>query len=138
MNARIKSTATLPPCNLGRGNPNFFGMVACQDWREVLAPVQEPRHPEQKRNELFLCNVTRAEFAWLASKAVRKEDFKSFRLGLASAGTTGPVGQGIVALYPMFGALKRGARLRRKETKISKRKRKVNENEQTDKKTEGS
>lgn len=132
MTPRSKSTATLQPVNPDRGNPNYTRMVCQQDWREGLAPAQEPRHPEQKRNELFLCNVTRSEFAWLSSKSVNKGDFKAFRIGTAVAGATGATMQ--QPLYPMFGALKKGARIRRKEAKLSKRKRKTNEqtNEKTD------
>lgn len=121
MTPRSKSTATLQPCNPDRGNPNFTRMVSRQEWRENLCPAQTPRRPEQKRNELYVCNVTKNEFAWLSGKGVNKGDFKHFRIGEQTSGETGPLAIGsALPLYPMFGALKRGARLRRKEKLASK------------------
>lgn len=79
-------------------------------------PKQEPRHPELKRNEIFLMNVHPVEFAWFASGNVHMQDFKKVRLGevaykTCSLNKVDPA----LGYKPMFGALRRGARLRRKE-----------------------
>lgn len=127
LKAKAKNTTTLPPGNEVpgnevRGNPNFAVIVAQRDWCEQSMPKQEPKHPELKRNEVFLMNVTPAEFAWFASGNVHMDDFKKVRLGTVAYKTCSLTKADTKLGYrPMFGALRRGARLRRKDDKETKK-----------------
>lgn len=120
MTSRKKTTTVAVPSCEARANPDAVIIISQRDWRESRMPAQVPRHAECRRNEVFMMNVTPQEFAWFST--LKMEDFKRVRLGelaFTSAGKLLDVG-----IYrPMFGALKRGARLRRKEkTKTKKRK----------------
>lgn len=120
MTARKKSTAVVPPSsNECRANPDAPTIIAQRDWRVVRMPAQEPRHKECRRNEVFLMNVTPREFTWLST--IKMQDFKRVRLGELAFTAEGKL-LNCGEFRPMFGALKRGARLRRKATKKGKRK----------------
>lgn len=114
MTARKKTKTTIVPSSVARANPDAAIIIAQRDWRESRMPVQEPRHKECRRNEVFLMNVTPREFTHLAT--VKMEDFKRVRLGELAFSSTGEL-LDIGNFKPMFGALRRGARLRRKERK---------------------
>lgn len=138
MNTRTKNQTTLPPCDTTRGNPNFAVIIAQRDWIESSMPEQEPRHPELKRNEVFLMNVTPAEFAWFSSGEVYMADFKKVRLGTVAYKTCSlEKADPKLGYKPMFGALRRTARLRRKadkeekKTKKAEKIRKTNDNNRT-------
>jgi hypothetical protein len=116
-----KGTVSLPPCDPtggDRGTPHHLRMIASRDWTEGLAGAFPYRHPETKRNEMFLMNVTPKEFAHLST--IKMQDFKHVRLGEAPFNWDGQPSDPSKGYRPMFGALKRGARLRRKERKQMK------------------
>lgn len=119
MNSRKKSAAVAVPSAEARANPNAAIIIAQRDWREARMPAQEPRHSECRRNEVFMMNVTPREFAWLST--LHMEDFKRVRLGELAFDTTGKL-LDVGNFKPMFGALRRGARLRRKAKKGTKKK----------------
>lgn len=120
MTSRKKCTVVIPPSPDERGNPIAWRIFAQRDWRENQMPQLAKRHPDAHRNEVFLMNVTAQEFTYLRTK-FPIGDFKKVRLGQQAFTTSGkllPVGH----YMPMFGALKKGPRLRRKEAKKTKRK----------------
>lgn len=95
-------------------------MVARKTWYESECS-NEWRHPEQRRNEVLLANVTQGEFEFIYG--LKKRDFKSVRLGVVPYTRQG-VRVERTDLRPMFGALRRGARLRRKENAKANKKNK--------------
>jgi len=113
MNSRIKSKATLPPCDPNRGNNNFSNIVAQNAWFVENMP-QGYRHGEEKRNEIFMMNVTVSEFAYLSTKKMR--DFKRVRLGIQALA----LHRKIDNFRPMFGTLSRSQRLAKREKKLNK------------------
>lgn len=78
-------------------------------------PQLEKRHSETRRNEVFLMNVSPREFTFLRT-IFPIGDFKKVRLGQTAFTTSGKLLEASTYM-PMFGALKKGARLRRKERK---------------------
>jgi len=119
MNGRNKSTATLPPCNPERGNPNFVSIIAQSLWFVEMMP-QGYRHGEERRNEVFMMNVTPAEFQCLQYKKMR--DFKRVRLGEQALANHRKIDN----FRPMFGTLSRSQRLAKRERKNERRKDKAN------------
>lgn len=119
MNGRNKSTATLQPCSPERGNPNFTRIIAQNLWFVEQMP-QGYRHGEERRNEVFMMNVTVAEFIYLSTKKMR--DFKRVRLGDQALA----LHRKIDNLRPMFGTLSRSQRLAKRERKNERRKDKAN------------
>lgn len=83
-------------------------------------PQLEKRHSETRRNEMFLMNVTAREFTYLRT-LFPIGDFKKVRLGQMAFTSSGRLLEASTYM-PMFGALKTGARLRRKAAKKGKRK----------------
>lgn len=119
MNGRNKSTATLQPCNPDRGNPNFVNIIAQSLWFVEQMP-QGYRHGEERRNEVFMMNVTPAEFQCLQYKKMR--DFKRVRLGDQAIANHRKIDN----FRPMFGTLSRSQRLAKRERKNERRKDKAN------------
>lgn len=113
---RSKNKTVVQPSVDARCCPNFAVIIARRDWTEQNAPILDTRHTEARRNELFLMNVTPNEFQYL--RTVKMQDFKAIRLGNWAFDSTGNI---VENFKPMFGALKRGARLRRKENKKGKK-----------------
>lgn len=114
MNYRKTSKATLYPCNPERGNPKFTSIICQNAWFVENMP-QGYRHGEEKRNEIFMMNVTPAEFAYLSTKRMR--DFKRVRLGNQALANHRKIDN----FRPMFGTLSRSQRLAKREKKLMKR-----------------
>jgi hypothetical protein len=119
MTTRKRSEVVIPPSSDARCNPIAWRIIAQRDWRENLMPPQDKRHSETRRNEVFLMNVTPREFTHLHT-IFPIGDFKRARLGDVALTAAGMI---VPDYKPMFGALKTGARKRRKENKQAKRKR---------------
>jgi len=117
MNSRKASSAVIPPGNPDRGNSNFTNIIAQSLWFVEQMP-QGYRHGEEKRNEMFLMNVTPQEFAFLSCKTMR--DFRRARLGKV-AYTTGTHDRlsPDKNLWPMFATLSRSQRLAKRERKLN-------------------
>jgi hypothetical protein len=114
MTYRKASNATLPPCDPNRGNPKFTSIICQNAWYVENMP-QGYRHGEEKRNEIFMMNVTPAEFAYLSTKKMR--DFKRVRLGEQALA----LHRKIDHFKPMFGTLSRSQRLAKREKKLMKK-----------------
>jgi hypothetical protein len=112
MTYRKQSKATLIPCDPNRGNPNFTSIIAQNAWYLGMMP-QGYRHGEEKRNEVFMMNVTPAEFAYLSTKKMR--DFRRVRLGEQAFA----LHRKIDNFKPMFGTLSRSQRLAKRERKLN-------------------
>ena len=127
MQHRQKSTAVVPPCDPNRGNPNFTQII-CQNLWFVEQMPQGYRHGEEKRNEMFMMNVTAEEFTYLSGnrmrtrRQARMRDFSRIRLGNSAFlfGTHNPVSPD-KKYMPMFGTLSRSQRLAKREKKLMKK-----------------
>lgn len=115
-------TCVTPPSPPERGNDQAWRILAGRFWTEDMMP-KDKRHPETRRNEVFLMNVTPKEFVFLAT-IFPIGDFKKARLGDVAFATTGNVLE-VGAWRPMFGALKTSARKRIKRDKPARKVRKA-------------
>jgi hypothetical protein len=113
MTKRKKATVTEIPTSEAIANPDFVRIIAQRDWRESIMP--KVKHTEARRNEVFLMNVKPKDFRWFDS-LTPIGDFKKFRLGHMAFTAAGKLLEASTYV-PMFGALKKGARIRRKERK---------------------
>ena len=104
----------MPPCDPNRGNPNFTQII-CQNLWFVEQMPQSYRHGEEKRNEMFMMNVTPVEFDYLRTKKMR--DFKRVRLGEVALAQHRQIDH----FKPMFGTLSRSQRLAKREKKLMKK-----------------
>ncbi len=109
---RNKNKTVVPPCDPARGNPNFSNIIAQNAWFVECMP-QGYRHGEERRNEMFMMNVTPAEFAYLSTKKMR--DFRRVRLGDQALA----LHRKIDNFKPMFGTLSRSQRLAKRERKLN-------------------
>lgn len=114
-----KATVVVPPSADERGNPQAWRILAGRFWTEDMMPKGE-RHKETRRNEIFLMNVTPKEFTFL-STTFPMGDFKKVRLGELAYATSGKLLK-VGDYRPMFGALKTGARKRRRAAKKARNK----------------
>lgn len=112
MTSRKRSVAVVLPCDPARGNPNFTSIIAQNTWFVELMP-QGYRHGEERRNEMFMMNVTPTEFAYLSTKKMR--DFRRVRLGDQALANH----RKIENFRPMFGTLSRSQRLAKRERKLN-------------------
>lgn len=120
MKGKLKSAISVPPESKDRACGGFTTMLAQRDWQEDA--LIQVKHPELRRNEVFIANATFIEFQWLRVTIPASGDFKSVRMGMYAMRVDGtPIKrEGAAKYFPVFGSLKRGARLRRKERKSKK------------------